>query len=180
MLCCFVWEEVEETILQGIVITLSSSLCFSKFCFTENICRNTPWSGFSLLLDFLLSFQCKAQCKSGCLLHVSICEQEWKELQSSSKAAKLAPVCQPEPLSSPCSQLGALWGSEQGGVHPPRTGGVCVAWPQSRSRVPRVLRAGCAVGVPGVPGQVCRRVPSSVPLCCPWSPAGLSWHRGSP
>lgn len=53
------------------------------------------WSGFALLLDFLLSFQCKAQCKSGCLLHFSICEQEWKEFQSSSKAAELAPVYQP-------------------------------------------------------------------------------------
>lgn len=85
------------------VITLSSSLCFSRFRFTENISCSTHRSGFSLL-DFLLAFQHKALRRSGCLLHFSICEQEWKEFKSSSKAAQVLSASQ-EQLSSPGWQL---------------------------------------------------------------------------
>lgn len=146
---------------------MSSSLCFSKFCFTENISRSTHWSGFSLLLDFLLSFQCKAQRRSGSCLPFSICEQEWKEFQSSSKAAELSPVHQPgaalpwlfpavfqaEPAGVQSRWVRAGWASAH------RTGVSCLASPTAGCSVPGLLRAGCAEGVPVSPSQC----PSAVP-----------------
>lgn len=156
---------------------MSSSLCFSKFCFTENISRSTHFSGFSLLLNFLLSFQCKAQYRSGCCLHFSICEQEWKEFQSSSEATELAPVYQPgaallwlfpavfqaEPGGGQSRWVRAGWGSAHG------AGVSCLASPTAGCSVPGLLRAGCAKGVPVSPSQC---------LCCPWNPAGCVLSQG--
>lgn len=139
---------------------MSSSLRFSEFCFTENISRNTHWSGFSLL-DFLLSFQCKAQCKSGCLLHFSICEQERKEFQSSSKAAKLAPVSQagatllslfPAAFRQSPAGFRAAWGS------PHSTGVSSLAWPQCRVQRPKGAQSWVCSGCPSRP----RAVPADV------------------
>lgn len=121
----------------------------------------------------------------------SICEQEWKEFQSSSKAAELSPVHQPgaalpwlfpavfqaEPAGVQSRWVRAGWASAH------RTGVSCLASPTAGCSVPGLLRAGCAEGVPVSPSQCPSAVPGAQQGVCGargWAVWALCLVAGAP
>lgn len=103
-------------------------------------------------------------------MHLSICEQEWKEFLSSSKAAELAPVYQPG--ATLLSLFPAVFQAEPCGVHSR------VAW---AVQCPKGAQSWVCSGCPWCP----RAVPADVshPLCPPAVPGTQQgvcwpWHRG--